>query len=143
MYKPITIRISKSYNILCDFIIFINKNKERKEKKIIDSVINEGLDILVKNKKCNNSDNIQIMRKYYDREPKGFLIEENTMNRLKRQYEKYKLLYREKHDITINLGIFYEMIIYIWCVNNFTEEDFKYIDNNYIKNEWGFKIKNA
>lgn len=142
MYRAQTVRLRKNYGTLCDFLIFINKNKEQRERKILNNIIDEGINILTEDP-CNNSNKIKIIESNENREPKGFIIDESILNKIEKQYKKYKLLYKEKYNITLCLGTFYEMLIYLWCMRNFTVEDFQYINNRYIKGKWGFEIKES
>lgn len=132
------IRIRNNYSILADFIIFLGRNKDSEIRKIWNYVLGSGLDIFIEyNKK--NTDLIQVIKYHGDREPRGFLLQVDTIEKIENEYKKYKPIYRNKYDILLSRGVFYEMLIYLWCMENFTEDDFEYVNKKYLKGQWGFK----
>lgn len=132
-WKQKTIRIKLDYNRLCDFLIFNEKKEDREIRKMHDSIFNYSLDYI------NDSENYkkyEILRYRGRREPKGFLLEEKTIERLEKEYNKFSENLKLKYNMQITLGEFTEFLIFIWCRRELPKEVFEFLQI-----DWGFRQK--
>ncbi len=124
------VRLREEYRTLCTFIDFVAKETGKDSIKIYDELVNFSLDHIKK-----NGFNYVITEEFTGRrEPKGLLLSTETQESFKISYNIYQNLYYNKYKKRLTVGEFTELLIYIYCMNNFEEKHKKYI--NYMK--WGF-----
>lgn len=128
-WKSKTVRIKMDYNRLCNFLSYqFNEDNNINSRILFDDILSGALGILEK----GNIDNIEMKNYRGRRYPKGFLLHEKTIEKLDNEYKHLKD-YFLRQDINLSVGEFYELLIYIYCLNNLEKKVFKILDI-----EWGF-----
>lgn len=120
---------------LCDLLVFISKSKHEDAKEVYNKIFLYSL-----NELYMNGLHYKIIPYEYRREPKGFLIEKTTEDKLHAYFETYKDLYNKYQGMPFTYGEFIELLMFIYCQNNLEKKDFVYLDMN----DWGIidtKIK--
>lgn len=123
------IRLRKEYCNLCIFLDFFANEQGRSSLKIYDEITNYSLDKLF-----FDGFHYEYTGNYTgQREPKGLLLSKGTQEKFKKEYEIYAQMYERKFHKKITSGIFMELLIFIYCMNNFEKKHKDYIDM-----DWGF-----
>lgn len=128
-----TVRISDDYNKLYTFIELYAKENNLNVKTIFNSIFIYSLDHIV-----NNGFKYTVIPYNKRREPKGFLISNDTYTKMKDYYEVYKLLYLKLNKSKLYYAEFIELLMYVYCINNFDE---KFIDYINTKINWHIERK--
>lgn len=134
-----TFRIKLDYNRLCNFLLFeeVDLKEVDDPKKIYDSVFKYSLDYI------NSSDDFlkyKIIKYPGRREPKGFLLQDETIENIYKTYEVYKSKMKIKYNRFITVGEFIEFLMFFWCQNNIPTDALNYLDH-VSKIEWGFVLE--
>ena len=134
-----TIRIKLDYNKLCNFISFeeIDFEDVKNARKVYESIFTFSLDYVA------SSDDFlkyEIIKYSGRREPKGFLMKNETSDRLYKIYDIYKEKMKKKYNVFITFGEFIEFLMFYYCQNNIPKESLDYI-NNVWKINWGFRLE--
>ncbi|MGN9163476.1 hypothetical protein [Clostridium sulfidigenes] len=124
------VRLREEYRTLCTFIDFFAKETGRDSIKIYEELVNFSLDYI-----AYNGFHYIITEEFTGRrEPKGLLLSSDTQKRFKVDFNNYKNLCMRMHGKKLTVGEFTELLIFIYCMNNFEERHKKYV--GYMK--WGF-----
>lgn len=134
-WKQKTIRITLDYNRLCDFLSFAERKEGVETKKINDYIFNYSLDYIVKNED-EIYKNYKFIKFRGKREPKGFLLRKDTLEKLYSTYSRFKNHYA-KENIYYSMGEFTELLLYIWCQANLKKEVLDFLNIN-----WGITKEN-
>lgn len=129
-WKQNIVRIRFEYNRLCSFLEYVEKKEDTVDIRIIfDKIFLTSLDHLYK-----NGFHYEMAEFKGRREPKGFLIKENTTTELKDAFEIFKQMYKKLYNKKLLYAEFIELLLYIYCKNYIDKKDF-----NYLEIDWGIK----
>ena len=127
-----TVRLKTEYHKICDFLLFLcNSDEEVQKRKMFNEIFRFSLDYLLDKK-----DKIEIEKFKGRREPKGFLLEDKTIETLEKEYKVYKDHFK-KESLVLSKGEFYELMLYIYCKNNLKDYEKFFLDSA-IENKWGY-----
>ena len=129
-WKSKTVRVKNDYHKVCTFLLYKFNQGFGVDKSLFDNILNFSLDYLDKNGFEFEMNNFQ-GRRY----PKGFLVTDETLDRISEYYSKAKVVFKKK-DINLSVGEFYELLLFIYCKLNIGEDMFNMLDL-----EWGFSMK--
>lgn len=120
------IRITSDYDKLCFFIDFWAKKNGKDVVTIYDEIFNYSLDNLFEHGfHYRLSD---CYSKKVRREPKGFLISNTTRERFENDIKQYASLFNAKFPRNLTVAEFTELLIYIYCMDNFSQKDKDFIE---------------
>lgn len=134
-WKQKLIRIREQYDRLTTFLIYIGRKTIEDERLIFDDICIKSLDFLY-------MDGFHYKFLDFDgrREPKGFLLENSTFEKLQENFKLYSSINNQINNDKLTIGQFMELLLYIYCQNFLDGYDKEYINRN---TEWGIiDIKN-
>lgn len=130
-WKQRVIRIRPDYFKVLTYLEFQADKQGVERHAYINNVVRFSLDFLVENGIRYEIEEYEPMRK-----GKGFFLKKETFNLFDERYKLVSNYYLSKYLKKLLVAEFMELIIYIYCINQLTEDELKLIDIN-----WGIKVK--